>query len=106
MIGAKISGYSGWVTAANKHGQCELCADKPKLHAILHEWQQLHGPARERGRTKAKAAENKLNRVLRDGRPYAPAATAHGTAGAYVNHGCRCTPCSTWKTESNRKAAA
>lgn len=101
MIGAKISGYSGWVLAA-EDGKCEVCKDKPKFARWLAEYEQIPAGARTMSqRTRATKARKHLERILRDGRAFHPDAR-HGAGQAYLKYGCRCTACSGWKAADNK----
>ncbi|WP_027503325.1 hypothetical protein [Rhodococcus sp. UNC363MFTsu5.1] len=87
---------------------CEVCADAVQFRAVLDAFEQSEGDEREALRRKAWRARRFLDRELRDGRAYAPAAPQHGGATAYNKDGCRCEPCRDWKATDNarRRAAA
>lgn len=102
MIGAKISGYSGWILDA-RDGRCQVCADRPKFEAFLAEYEQMPDGTRTKGQiNQAKKARHHLERILKDGRAYHPNPPKHGAGQAYIKYGCRCDACSGWKSEDNK----
>lgn len=102
MIGARISGWSGWVLDA-REGRCQVCADRPKFEAFLAEYEQMPDGTRTKGQiNQAKKARHHLERVLKDGRAHHPNPPKHGAGQAYIRYGCRCVECSRWKSADNK----
>lgn len=77
---------------SGRDGLCDVCADRDYITT------KLDDPATDRYlRRKLRL---RLGRVLKDGRAFHPDAP-HASSVGYGNYGCRCTDCSTWKSEDS-----
>lgn len=104
-IGLTFNLWKGWQLTGHS-GKCEVCCDRDKHRAMLDEALQWPTEERNRKRSTIQRLRHMLDRVLVDGRAFAPNVKTHGAVFAYQAHGCRCQTCREWKSSDNaaRKA--